>query len=145
MPHTSTRVIATGTFDVVHPGHEFFLREAKKLGDWLGVIIARDETVEKIKGARPTHNETIRKHDIELLGIADVVVIGKSGDKYKILEELKPDIIALGYDQRSFTENLANELKVRGLSVQIIRIPAFQPETYKSSKIKKAFREGKPL
>jgi len=144
MSQSSIRVIATGTFDVVHAGHQFLLREAKKLGNWLGVIIARDETVEKIKGARPMHNEVTRKCDIEQLGIADTVVIGNSGDKYKIIEELRPDIIAIGYDQRSFTNNLTEELRQRGIFVQVVRIAAFQPETYKSSKIKKVLHGGKP-
>lgn len=130
------RVVITGTFDGIHPGHEFFLREAKKLGDWLGVVIALDETVKKIKGHAPDKSQTIRQMEVESLRIADVVTLGYPGDKYKIIEELNPDIIALGYDQQAFTEGLKESLQRRGMQVDIVRIGAFHPEKYKSSLLK---------
>ena len=55
------RVVATGTFDGIHKGHEFFLSEAKKLGDWLGVVIARDATVKQVKGRTPIRNQKQRR------------------------------------------------------------------------------------
>jgi len=139
------RVVATGTFDGVHEGHKFFLNKAKSLGDWLGVVIARDTTVETIKGHTPTYNESERHALVESLHIADVVVLGYPGDKYRILTELEPGIIALGYDQQTFTKNLENELKIRDINATIVRIEAFHPEKYKSSLIKKASQNRKPL
>jgi len=127
------RVVATGTFDVVHEGHKYFLQKAKSLGDWLGVVVARDSTVERVKGKLPLRNQNERRRDVEMLQIADIVVLGYPDDKYQILEELAPDIIALGYDQQAFTENLSENLKKRGLSVEILRIDAYKPERFKSS------------
>lgn len=127
------RVVATGTFDGVHKGHEFFLREAKKLGDWLGVVVALDSTVERIKGSRPKQNQNERHMGVEALHIADVVVLGYEEDKLKIIEELDPDIIALGYDQTAFTDKLKEQLNQRGITTKVIRISSFKPEKYKSS------------
>lgn len=131
------RVVATGTFDILHEGHIHFLREAKKLGDWLGVVVARDSTVLHVKGHTPIKNEQERRMDVETLGIADVVVLGYPDDKYQILEELEPDIIALGYDQKAFTDKLEEELKNRGLASKVVRISPFHPETFKSSLLSK--------
>lgn len=131
------RVVATGTFDVVHEGHKYFLQKAKSLGDWLGVVVARDSTVERVKGKLPLRNQNERRRDVEMLQIADIVVLGYPDDKYQILEELAPDIIALGYDQQAFTENLKETLKKRGLNVEIVRIDAHEPEHFKSSLLNK--------
>lgn len=131
------RVIATGTFDGVHKGHEYFLREARKLGDWLGVVIARDMTVEKVKGRQPTYTENERRTCVQSMGIADLVVLGYLDDKYKIIKELNPDIIALGYDQSAFTDTLIEELKKRKINTSIVRIDSFHPEMYKSSLLAK--------
>lgn len=131
------RVVVTGTFDGVHKGHEFFLREAKKLGTWLGVVVARDTTVEAVKGRPPVYNENQRHAFVESLKLADVVVLGYPGDKLKIIDELDPDVIALGYDQTAFTEGLKERLKERGHIVSIERIGSFHPEKYKSSLLAK--------
>ena len=132
-----TTVLVFGTFDLFHPGHEFFLREAKKHGDILQVVVARDKTVEEVKGKKPADDEIRRLSKLQSLGFVDDVILGSLGDKYKIIEALKPDIIVLGYDQKAFTENLEEELKKRGLKTEVIRLKeSFKPETYKSSKIR---------
>ena len=97
------QVIASGVFDILHPGHLYYLKESKKLGDKLTVILARDSTAEKIKGKRPHKSEKIRKEILEAIKYVDKVVLGieiktKKG-RERILKQLKPDIIALGYDQ----------------------------------------------
>jgi FAD synthetase len=134
------KVVATGTFDGIHEGHKYFLREAKKLGDWLGVVIALDSTVETIKGRPPRNSQNKRHTDIEALGIADVVIFGYEGDKYQVMVELDPDVIALGYDQKAFTGDLQNKLAERGVDAEIVRIEAFKPDTYKSSLLNKSVR-----
>lgn len=121
-----------GTFDLLHPGHVSMLKEAKRLGNFLIVVIARDKTVLEVKGKRPKNNETVRLSNLQKLSIADKVVLGSLGNKFALISQEKPNIIALGYDQKSLVENLAQKV---GESVQIVRLTAFKPEIYKSSKL----------
>jgi FAD synthetase len=135
---TKRRVLAFGTFDGLHPGHLFYLKQAKKSGTELIVVIARDKTVEKIKGKKPILKEKERKHLIESLKPVDKVVLGtKKGKIYKIVEKLKPEVIALGYDQKPAKKELEKELKKIGMQVKIKRMKAFNPKKFKSSKLKK--------
>lgn len=130
--------MAFGTFDVIHKGHEYYLKEAKKHGDYLVVVVAADETVEEVKKRKPMYTSQERKRHLEQLKIADKIVIGSSkGDRLKTILEEKPDAICLGYDQQSFTEGLKERLLEKGLNTEIIRIGSHQPEIYKSSIIKK--------
>ena len=121
-----------GTFDILHPGHLHMLKEAKEHGDFLVVIIARDQTVSTLKGKKPQHDEVARVKNLEALNIADEVRLGSLGDKYKVIREEKPDIIALGYDQKFFTEQLTT---IIGKETPVIRLAAYMPEIYKSSKL----------
>lgn len=124
------RVVCAGTFDHFHPGHVSFLLQAKMLGSELVVIIARDDNVERIKGIRPEHDELCRKANVERTGIADRVVLGHlSGDLFTILEELSPDVVALGYDQRVDE----GRVKRRFPSCSVVRLDSYHPEKYKSS------------
>ena len=124
------RVICAGTFDHLHPGHIDYLRQAKALGDELIVIVARDETVMRIKGIRPERDENRRRTDVESTGIPERVVLGNlDRDQFLILGELQPDIIALGYDQRVSE----NELKTRLPACTVVRLKPFHPERFKSS------------
>lgn len=122
-----------GTFDLIHPGHVHFLEQAKKLGDTLTVVIARDETVLKVKGHAPVHSAPERQNLVEKLGVASKVIIGGSGDKFQVVRDESPQIIALGYDQQSIVEDL--EKKV-GEHVQVVRLTGLKPDHYKSSKLK---------
>lgn len=124
------RVACAGTFDHLHLGHVDFLKQAKALGDELIVIIARDETVKRIKGFLPTHNEKQRRSNVEDTGVPDFVILGNlDTDLFQILKELKPDVIALGYDQRVSEE----EIKKRFPDCKIVRLLPFSPDKYKSS------------
>ena len=128
------KVIVFGTFDKVHPGHISFLSQAKELGN-LTVVIGRDVNVKKVKKKKTIHNEEQRKKDIEELNIADNVLLGNIDNKFKVVEEVQPDIIALGYDQNSFTHNLDEELKKRNIKSKIIRLKPYKEDIYKSSKL----------
>ena len=129
------KVLAFGTFDLLHPGHLHFLKKAKEQGDFLSVVVALDETVMKVKGKLPVNNQETRRQNLLKTGIVDEAVLGNPGDKHKIIEAIRPDVICLGYDQKAFTENLAESLKKRGLKITIRRIDAFKQEIYKSSKL----------
>lgn len=122
-----------GTFDIIHPGHLYLFAEAKKLGDYLTVIVARDQTVSEVKGRTAQNNEAIRLKNIIDLKIADKVILGNIADKYQVIREEEPDIIALGYDQRAFVDELTNVLDSR---TKIVRLKPFKEEIYKSSKLR---------
>lgn len=129
------KVLAFGTFDHLHPGHLYFLKQAKKWGDFLSVIVARDENVKKIKGKWPENSEKKRYKTIKKLDFVNEVFLGEENldNKYNIIKKIKPDIIALGYDQKFFIKNLPAVIKKIGKPCQIIRLDSFKPEKYKSS------------
>jgi len=116
------RVVATGTFDIIHPGHIRFLKEAKKLGDELIVIIAREKNVRH--KPKPIIPEEQRRRVVEALKYVDRAILGDEEDMFKPIMELKPDIIALGHDQHFNEEWLKKELEKRGLNTKIVRITA---------------------
>ena len=91
-------VMAAGTFDLLHLGHLHYLQEAKSHGDELVVVIACDETVRE-KKHEPLMSEETRAELVGALKPVDEVVIGKEGDRFETVEEIEPDVIALGYDQ----------------------------------------------
>ena len=122
-----------GTFDIIHPGHKYILTQAKKLGDFLTVIIAQDQTVLEVKNRKPQNNENTRLKNISDLKIADKVILGNIGDKYQVIKEEKPDIIALGYDQRAFVDDLP---KVLDKNIKVIRIEPYKEDVFKSSKFR---------
>lgn len=128
--------MAFGTFDLLHAGHENFFEQTKKLGNYIIVVIARDETVEKIKGNRPFHNENGRAKNLKNKGWADKIVPGDLKDKYKMIKKFRPDVIALGYDQFAFTYRLEKFIIDEKMNTRVQRLEAYQPEIYKSSLIR---------
>lgn len=119
------KVMATGTFDLLHLGHIYYLKEAKKLGDRLIVVVATDNTVRKLKH-EPINPQDVRLELVKELKVVDEAYIGYEDDIYRIVEEIKPDIIALGYDQ-TFDENkIKSDLEKRGLKVKVIRLSEFK-------------------
>ncbi|MCP3685637.1 MAG: FAD synthase [bacterium] len=131
-----TLVMVFGTFDILHPGHSYFLKQAKKKGDYLVAVLARDLTVKDVKNRFPKNNEQLRLKNLEKLKIADKVLMGSLSDKFELIEQEKPDIICLGYDQNSFTANLREELRKRNILADIFRLDPFKEDVYKSSKLR---------
>tara|TARA_Y100000310_G_scaffold276112_1_gene293047 strand:- start:1770 stop:2183 length:414 start_codon:yes stop_codon:yes gene_type:complete len=129
-------VMCAGTFDIIHKGHLFYLNEAKKLGDKLVVVVGRDSTVSKIKNEEPVNDENERLEAVKGLEVVDLAVLGKKSNLFDILEEVKPDVICLGYDQRVEEEDLEKELKKRKIKSKIVRIKGYKVDKYKTSKIK---------
>ena len=129
------KVIAFGTFDKLHKGHEYYLKQAKKNG-YLIVVIARDKNVKKIKGKNPRNKENKRLENVKELGIANEVHLGSKRSFYDPLKKFKPDIIFLGYDQKEVCLD-KKKLKELGLSKVIIkRAKGYKTRVYKSSLIK---------
>ena len=130
------RVVATGVFDIIHSGHAHFFNAAKEHGDELVVIVANDDTVRKMKG-EPILSADMRAEVVSHMKPVDRVVIGRTGDMLDIIvEEIKPDVIALGYDQRLFTTSeLEDKLSDRGLKVKVVRLPEMEQDLAGSCKI----------
>ena len=120
-----TKVLATGTFEILHPGHLTYLRCAKALGDELIVIVARDKMI-KHKRA-PVVPEEQRLEMVQSLSIVDRAILGSERDIFEPLYEIKPDIIALGHDQGFDADELTRQLRKRGLESKVVRIEEFNP------------------
>jgi FAD synthetase len=117
-----TLVVATGVFDILHPGHVFYLERSKDLGDELAVIVARDVNVRNKPG--PIVPEAQRLRMVSALRVVDRAVLGSKTDMFESIEKLKPDIITLGYDQHFDPAALGAELSRRGLHPNIVRMEA---------------------
>lgn len=132
------RVVIFGAFDLFHPGHIHALKQARALGETLTVIVARDESIRRLKGQSSVHTEHERIELMTHIDIVDEVLLGdaKQGE-YKILKKLNPDIIAVGYDQRS----LALSLKEAGWGSAIIRLKPYRARKNKSGKIRKRLED----
>ncbi len=120
--------MASGTFDILHPGHVFYLEEAKKLGGQnaeLFVVIATDKTVEKHKRI-PIMSQQQRAELISKLSVVDEVYVGNEGDPFKIVKEKQPDIIAIGPDQKFSPKKLQTQLKNIGINVQVTKIKDYK-------------------
>ena len=136
-----TVVLASGVFDLLHFGHVKFLEEAKRTGGEnaeLVVIIARDRTVEKTKGKKPIMSEDQRCALVESLKVVNRAVLGyESLDIGEVIESIKPDVIALGYDQEEMLREVQNYVGTHKVNVRIVRIGKFAENTLdSSSKIK---------
>ena len=139
-------VLASGTFDLLHLGHVKYLEEAKKAGgsnSKLIVIVARDKTVEKRKGRKPVMPEDERKALVESLKVVDKAILGREDfDIGDVIDEIKPDIIAVGHDQANIEEQVRRTVEKKRLPIQVVRIGRFgKPELDSSLKIKKKVTE----
>ncbi len=139
-------VLTSGAFDLLHYGHIKLLEEAKKLGgpgSRLVVIIARDETVRKLKGRRPVIPEDQRRAVVEALKMVDEALLGYEDlDMTSVIEKVRPDIIAVGHDQDDIEEMARLVIEEKGLDIEIVRIGRFGPsDLNSSSKIKRKIVE----
>jgi FAD synthetase len=133
-----TRIMVFGTFDMLHPGHEDFFAQARALAadPYLIVSIARDSAVERIKGTKSRHSEIERQSSVQRHKLVDEVVVGDEAGYIDHILAAHPDIIALGYDQAGeYVEHLERDLTAAGLRSKVIRLQAYKPETYKTSKL----------
>ncbi|HIH44847.1 MAG TPA: FAD synthase [Candidatus Methanoperedenaceae archaeon] len=116
------RVLATGTFDILHPGHLLYLREAAALGDELYVIVARESMVKH--KPMPVIPEEQRLAMVGALSMVTKAMLGDERDMFLPLHQIKPDIIALGHDQ-FFNENeLERQLREHGIHAKVFRVKA---------------------
>ena len=133
-------VLAGGVFDIIHPGHIHTLTAAKALGDVLVVAIATDKTAQKMKKMQPLHNQELRCELVNSLSMVDEAIIGHEEDIFETVKEVKPDIIALGYDQIHQEKFISDGCKRINLDIKIIRLESPIPKL-SSSYIEKKYGE----
>jgi FAD synthetase len=130
-------VLASGVFDLLHLGHVKFLEEAKKAGGknaQLVVIIARDSTVEEAKGRKPVMPENQRRILVESLKVVDEAVLGlKDFDIGNVIKSVKPDVIALGYDQKDMEQRVKEYVERNHLNIKVVRVGKFEADELDSS------------
>ncbi len=134
--------MAFGTFDGLHKGHLDFFRQAKNCAkdSFLIVSVARDKNVLKIKGHYPSLNERKRlalvKKLIKKSRLVNKVVLAGAQDHIPHIIKERPNIIALGYDQKTYVKNLKKDLKNKGIIVKIARLKPYKEKIYKSRLLK---------
>lgn len=126
-----------GTFDKLHPGHLDYFRQARRWGEELVIVVARNQNVLRLKGHLPQEDERIRVKKIRQIlkenGYQGRAVLGNLKNFYLVLKKHQPDVIGLGYDQSVNLSKLKNEIKKFRLFCKIKRLKPYQPEKYKSS------------
>ena len=141
-------VLTSGVFDLLHMGHVRFLEEAKKAGGpkaKLIVIVARDSTVEKRKGKKPIMPQYQRCALVASLKVVDEAILGyEDFNMEKVLEKIKPDIVAVGYDSQvgGLEQEVKDAVKKKGLNIETLKINKFSSDKLdSSSKIKQRIIE----
>jgi FAD synthetase len=127
------RVVATGTFDVLHTGHLYYLEESRHLGDELSVIVARDANVKH--KPKPVIPEDQRLKMVAALKPVDHAVLGDLHDMFRPVKEISPAVITIGFNQHFDEERLREELRVRDLSCEVVRIGKYSGDLYCSSSL----------
>ena len=132
-----TKIMVFGTFDVLHPGHIHFFRQARRLAKkpYLIVSVARDVNVKKIKGQKPRHNERARLKKLAACGLVNKAILGGLRSYLPHILKESPSLIALGYDQTVYVKGLKAKLKQKGLQVKVFRLKSHRPHVYKTSKL----------
>ncbi|OPY39162.1 MAG: FAD synthase [Methanoregula sp. PtaU1.Bin051] len=127
------RVVATGTFDILHPGHLYYLEQSKKLGDELTVIVARDANVKH--KPKPIIPEEQRRRMVAALRCVDHAILGDMTDMFRPIGEIRPDIITIGFNQHFDEAKLREALAARGLAAEIVRIGKYGDDELCSSRL----------
>ena len=133
MKNKQTKIMVFGTFDGLHHGHLDFFKQAKSFmkNSFLIASIARDKNVQKIKKIKPVLNEKQRFNLIKKCSLVDRVVLSGLTDHLPHILKEKPDIIALGYDQKNYVKNLKKDLKSIGLFTKVVRLKPYKEKIYK--------------
>ena len=135
---SSKIVLAGGVFDIIHPGHINTLNAAKKLGNVLVVVVATDKTALKMKKRKPLHSAQLRQELVSSLSMVDLCIIGDEEDIFKTVDLVKPQIIALGYDQTHQEKYITEGCRKINLDVTVARLESPIPKT-SSSGIKEEY------
>ena len=134
-------VLAGGVFDIIHPGHIYTLKAAKALGDILAVVVATDNTAVKMKKRKPLHSQEQRQELVNSLSMVDVCLVGQEDDMFKTVNRVRPQIIALGYDQVHQEKFIREGCERIKLEASVARLESPIPDS-SSSKIQKEYGES---
>ena len=134
-------VLAGGVVDIIHPGHIHTLNAARALGDVLVVVVATDNTTAKMKKKMPLHSQEQRQEMVTSLSMVDLCLIGQEDDIFKTVDNVRPEIIALGYDQIHQEGFITKGCKRINLNAKVVRLQSPVPEI-SSSKIQKEYGES---
>ena len=134
-------VLAGGVFHIIHPGHIHTLNAAKILGDVLVVVVATDNTAVKMKKRQPLHSKEQRQELVNSLSMVDLCLVGQEDDIFKTVNLVKPQTIALGYDQVHQEKFIIEGCKKINLDAKVARLQSPIPES-SSSKIQKEYGES---
>jgi len=134
-------VLAGGVFDIIHPGHIHTLNAAKELGDVLVVVVATDNTAVRMKKRRPLHSQEQRQELVNSLKMVDLCLVGQEEDIFKTVNLVRPQIIALGYDQIHQEKFITEGCKRINLDAKVERLQSPIPES-SSSKIQREYGES---
>lgn len=132
------RVAVFGIFDGVHDGHRDFFRQARKHGDELVVIVGRDVASKILKNKTPSHSEKERLELVARESGVDKAVLGdKKQSSYKVLRELNPSVICLGYDQEKLQEDIHQWLKKHNLKIPMFYLKPYRQDVFHTSLLKR--------
>lgn len=134
-------VLAGGVFDIIHPGHIYTLNAARALGDVLVVVVATDNTAIRMKKRKPLHSQEQRQELVNSLKMVDLCLIGQEDDIFKTVNLVRPQVIALGYDQIHQEKFITEGCKKINLDAQVARLQSPIPDS-SSSKIQKEYGES---
>ena len=145
------RVFVAGTFDGLHFGHVFLLRYARRRGlqlarrfgrdgVHLAVVIARDDTVQRVKGRAAHHTQRERREMVRALRIVDEAFVGYRDDFLRSVRRVRPDLIVLGYDQSFAWEEV---LRAARITAPVVRCSQYRGHRLKSSMMRADFERMK--
>ena len=127
-------VLVFGTFDVIHPGHKFFLEQAAEFGEKLIAVIARDSFVSKTKLKTPVHSQNERIEHIKDSGLVDDACLSDEvTGTFNVVAEIDPDIVCFGHDQIKLVDSFQKWLKEQNKKIEIEMIKPFKRDQYSST------------
>ena len=135
-----TTVMVFGVFDGVHEGHRAFLEEARHYGERLIVVVTQDHVAESLKGRAPHNTADTRAKELHVEDHVDEVAMGDTElGTWNVIQKYKPDVIALGYDQKELKNALEMHLENFHWPIEIKMMRPHKSDVYHSSVLKNKY------